>query len=66
MPKRPLPEPTPIAPLIAELVARAKRGPPPARKPDAAAPLCRYRPPRTIRHPGQLPFSFEGAAEKPG
>ncbi len=58
------PEPQPLAVIIAELVARAERGPPPAWKPDGAAPVRRYRPPRYIRHPGQLPFRFP--EEAPG
>lgn len=58
MRKRPPPEPTPLAAIVAELVARAERGPRAAWKPDAAVPLGRYRLPRTIRHPGQLPFRF--------
>jgi hypothetical protein len=56
MPKRQHCEPTPLAAIIGDLVARAERGPRPAWKPDATAPVSRYRPPRYFRHPGQLPF----------
>ena len=58
MPKRPRPEPMPFSAMIAELVARAERGPPTAWEPNDAAPVRRYRPPRYFRHPGQLPFLF--------
>jgi hypothetical protein len=59
MPKRQHPEPPPLAAIVAELVARAERGPPPAWKPDDATPMPCYR----LRHykpvhPGQLPFRF--------
>jgi hypothetical protein len=54
MPKRPPPDPMPLAVLIPPIVARAMEGPRPAWKPDAAAPVCRYRPRRYFRHPGQL------------
>jgi hypothetical protein len=70
IPKRPHPEPTPLAAIVAELVARAERGPPPASEPDAAAPVCRYRPPRCFRHPWQRSFRFpeegpDGTERKP-
>ncbi len=63
MPKRQHPEPMPLAAIVAELVARAEQGSPPAWKPDAAAPVRRYRPRYIL--PGQLPFSFQGDAAKP-
>jgi hypothetical protein len=59
MPKRPQPEPTPLAAIVAELVARAERGPPPPWTPVAAASARRYRPPRYIRHPWQLSLPFD-------
>jgi hypothetical protein len=58
MPKHPLPEPPPLAAIIAELVVRAERGPRPGSEPVATAPVRRYRPPRYIGHPGQLPLRF--------
>lgn len=57
MPKRPHPEPTPVAAIVAELVARAERGPP-TWKPEPGAPVARYRSPRYPLHPHQLPFHF--------
>lgn len=57
MPKRPHPDPMPLAAIVAELMARAERGPLPAWEPDAAAPVRRRYRPRYI-HPGQLPFQF--------
>lgn len=49
-------EPTPLAEIVAQLVARAERGPAPS--PVAAATLLpRYRP-RYFRHPLQLALPF--------
>lgn len=58
MPKRPHSERPSLAAIVAELVARAERGPPPAWKPEPGAPVARYRPPRDVQHPGQLLLRF--------
>jgi hypothetical protein len=65
MPKRQHPEPTPLAAIVAELVARAERGPPPAWKPEPGAAVACYRPPRFAPHPGQLEIPFDEAKPSP-
>ena len=64
MPKRPLPDPTLLA-IIAELIARAERGPPPAWKPEPGATVARYGSPRFARHPCQLEILFHLFAPPP-
>jgi hypothetical protein len=58
MPKRPPPEPTPLAVLIPPIVARAMEGPRPPAEQEDPAPARRYRPRRYPPHPHQLPFRF--------
>ena len=65
MPKRPQPEPTPLAVLIPPIVARAMEGPRPPAEPIAATPVRRYRPPRYVRHPGQRMLPFADAEPVP-